>query len=110
MVIELSSFFEKLKDSLSVFKIPRESILHYLALLGILVIAFLIRAYPIIAYGYSLRAYDTFIQYMATRILEEKGLFYFLTNVDYNTWYPWGRSWTALYLGIPLTAFVLHKL
>jgi len=106
----LSSFFEKLKDSLSVFKIPRESILHYLALLGILVIAFLIRAYPIIAYGYSLRAYDTFIQYMATRILEEKGLFYFLTNVDYNTWYPWGRSWTALYLGIPLTAFVLHKL
>ena len=109
-MIELSSFFEKMKDSLSVFKIPKESVLHYLALAGILIIAFLIRAYPIIAYGYSLRAYDTFIQYMATTIIEKKGLLYFLTHVDYNTWYPWGRSWTALYIGIPFTAYILHKL
>ncbi len=110
MVIGLSSFLDRAKDALSVLKIPKESIFHYFALFGILLIAFLIRAYPIIGYGYSLRAYDTFIQYLATLIVEKKGLYYFLTAVDYNTWYPWGRSWTALYIGIPLTASILHRL
>ncbi len=110
MVILLPSLIERIKNVLSVFRISKETIFHYSALIGIFIVALLIRAYPIIAYGYSIRAYDPFIQLLATMMIEKNGPEFLFTTVDYNTWYPWGRSWTALYIGIPLTAATIHKL
>jgi len=110
MVILLPSLTERIKNALSVFRVSKETIFHYSALFGIFIVALLIRAYPIIAYGYSIRAYDPFVQLLATMMIEKYGPEFLFTTVDYNTWYPWGRSWTALYLGIPLIAATIHKL
>ncbi|MHA1616051.1 MAG: STT3 domain-containing protein [Candidatus Njordarchaeales archaeon] len=104
------SWKEKLRDFIKIFKIPVSSAMNLLALLLIVTIAFIIRIYPFIVYGASLRAYDPFIQLEAARYIEERGLKVFLCDIDYSIWYPWGRPWNALYIGIPLTGVILHKL
>jgi len=110
MVTALVSWTEKLKDFIKVFRIPLAAAINFIALLLITLIALLIRLYPLIAYGPSLRAYDTFIQFEAARFIEEHGLKEFLTAIDYMVWYPWGRRWNVLYIGVPLTGALIHKL
>jgi len=108
-VISLAKLIDTIKNALSVFRVSKETLLHIISLLGIFLIAFIARLYPVIAAGYSLRAYDTFVQYLSTILVEKHGLSYLLTKVDFNTWYPYGRSWTALYIGIPLFAALIHQ-
>ena len=106
----MAKIIEKLRDALGVFRISKEAALRFFALLGIFIIAFIIRAYPIIKYGISLRAYDPFVQYQLAMLIEKHGLKVFFNDIDFYAWYPWGRAFKALYLGIPLTALIIYKL
>lgn len=104
----MSKISEQLAAALATFKISRQGALRFFSLLGIFIIAFLIRTYPVFRQGYSIRAYDPFIQFYAAKYIEEKGIQAFLSDIDYFSWYPWGRNWAALYIGIPMIAVIIH--
>jgi len=108
-VIVVVSWKERLQLFLSVFKISKESALKILSLTGILILAILIRLFPVIKTGQCLiRAYDPYIQYYSSIFIEEKGLYEFLTSYDVQGWYPWLRAWKSLYIGLPLIGAILH--
>lgn len=92
------------------FKLSREFVLKWLALMSIYLIALLERLYPLLVNEAYIRAYDPYIQYYAAKMIEEMGLLNFLANYDPTFWYPWGKYVGAgLYLIIPLAAVIFHR-
>lgn len=99
---------EKLKDFVSLFKVPKESITKAIALVFIYVIGLMLRLYPIIQYGVDHKAYDPFIQYLATKILIKEGLVAMLSYYDYKFWYPYGNGLASLYIMVPILGAIIY--
>ena len=104
------SFKDKIVELLSFFKVPRQTISKFFALLIIYIIGLVLRLQPLILYGTNYRAYDPFIQYRATQILVEKGLLGMLEYYDFKYWYPFGTSLSGLYIMVPLIGATIYKL
>ncbi|MHA2363835.1 MAG: STT3 domain-containing protein [Candidatus Hodarchaeales archaeon] len=91
--------------------LKRETVLSQLALVAILLIAFILRFMQILEVDPTLRANDPYSQIVAARYINDHGLLNFFSWYDTESWYPYGRNWGNLhYVGTPLTAVILHRL
>jgi len=102
--------YDRLARFFSVFRVPRESLLRLSVLVIVLAVGLLLRLQPVLRYGVNHRAYDPFIQYLATQILLEKGLWGMLTYYDFKFWYPYGNSLSALYIVVPILGAIIYIL
>lgn len=89
--------------------INKAAVLRYLALLLIIIVAFLIRIYPFIPYETVFRAFDPWYQYRVTKYVFEHGFTEWFSWRDFMSWYPYGRDVPkSTYPGVPFTAVVLY--
>lgn len=100
--------YERLSSFFRVFKIPREALLRILTLIIAVTIGFILRVQPVLRYGIGQREYDTFVQYLATKLLLEKGLDGMLAHYDFKFWYPYGNSPSSLYIIVPILGAIIY--
>lgn len=101
---------DRLLKGLSVFKVSKKSVLKFLSITLIFVIAFMIRAFPIIKYGYGIRAYDPYVQRYTAQYIENHGLKAFFMLLDTQSWVPWGRQLGTFYIGVGGVGALFHSI
>lgn len=99
---------ERIRKGLSVFKISKGTTLKYLSLILIFIIGFLIRAFPVIEYGYNIRAYDPYVQFATAEYIREYGLKAFFRLFDTQVWAPKGRGLGKFYIGVGGVGALFH--
>ncbi len=102
--------YERLSRFFGVLKVPKETFLRLSALMITFIVGLLLRLQPVLRYGVNHRAYDPFVQYLATRILLEKGLYGMLAYYDFKFWYPYGNGLSALYIVVPILGAIIYSL
>lgn len=101
---------DRLLKGLSVFKVSKKSVLKFLSITLIFVIAFVIRAFPVIKYGYGIRAYDPYVQFYTAQYIKNHGLKAFFLLLDTQSWAPWGRKLGTFYIGVGGMGALFHVL
>ncbi|MED6183324.1 Dolichyl-diphosphooligosaccharide--protein glycosyltransferase subunit stt3a [Stylosanthes scabra] len=87
------------------------SVLAFLILLLIGVLAFSIRLFSVIKYESVIHEFDPYFNYRVTQFLTKNGIYDFWNWFDDRTWYPLGRViGGTVYPGLTLTAGTLYWL
>ncbi|KAL4320507.1 hypothetical protein AHAS_Ahas14G0017400 [Arachis hypogaea] len=85
------------------------SVLAFLILLLIGVLAFSIRLFSVIKYESVIHEFDPYFNYRVTQFLTKNGIYDFWNWFDDRTWYPLGRViGGTVYPGLTLTAGTLY--
>ena len=104
---QIKSFFEKYFLDI---KISKDTILIWISLIMIYLIALIVRLYPLLVNKAYIRAYDPFIQYYSAMQIEKYGLLNFIIRHNTEFWYPWGvYLGQSLYLIIPVAGVLVHQ-
>jgi len=99
-----------IKNRISRPQVTRTTILHYMVLYMIILLAFLYRVYPYFKYENILKAYDPYFQFRMAEYMNENGIGSFFNWHDGNTWFPQGTQWgESAYPGTPIVAVAIYK-
>ncbi|MHA1382395.1 MAG: STT3 domain-containing protein [Candidatus Helarchaeota archaeon] len=106
----------KIKNSLkSIFHRPtvhvgKDNILLVVLLICLIILAFIVRIFPIL-YSYPiLKAFDPYIQYSLTNYIIQNGYLAMFTWVNYQSWWPLGYVMYDFVPGTPMLAATLYHI
>ncbi|NIQ06307.1 MAG: hypothetical protein GWO20_11465 [Candidatus Korarchaeota archaeon] len=99
---------ERILKGLSVFKVSKRATLKFLSVTLMFILAFLLRAFPVIEHGYSIRAYDPYVQFYTAQYILDHGLKAFFSFFDTQSWVPWGRKLGTFYIGVGGLGALFH--
>lgn len=84
--------------------------IEILVLMLISILSFMLRIFSVIKYEAIIHEFDPYFNYKLTKILNEKGFYYFWNYFDDRSWYPLGRiTGPTLYPGLMLLTVLIYK-
>jgi len=107
----LSTSFKNFRDRMRAnINVRSQNFLFFIALLLIVILAFVIRISPLLRGGQLIKAFDPWIQYYNAEYINSHTLYEYFNWHDYKSWYPSGIDRFNLNPGLPFTVVVLYKL
>ena len=105
--VSLKNFRDRIRANVS---IKSQNILFFVALLLIVILAFVLRISPLLRGGELIKAFDPWIQYYNAEYINSHSLYEYFHWHDYKSWYPTGIDRYKLNPGLPFTAVILYKI
>lgn len=93
------------------YDFSRRAIAHNVSLIMILIIAAVVRLFPLIkGWDPQIKAFDPWMQVRAAEYLLDNGFSEFLLWYDELSWYPYGRAvGKSLYIAVPLSIVLVYQ-
>ena len=90
-------------------QIGKASVLLYISIILIFVIALVFRLFPILKYTSELRALDPYVQFKASQFIVDNGIVAFFNWHEFMAWAPAGvEMGPYLYLGTPFSGVFFY--
>jgi len=111
----ISDWFDRrgrdIKDHFEEYDIDRATIAHRVSLSITLIIAFVVRLYPLLlGWDPLIKAFDPWMQLRTAKYILSHGFWEFLVWHDPFSWYPYGRFiGTSMYIGVPLAVGLIYS-
>ncbi|MFV2014249.1 MAG: STT3 domain-containing protein, partial [Candidatus Heimdallarchaeota archaeon] len=106
------NFKRRINEHFEEYDFSRRAIAHNISLLLILIIAMVIRLFPLFkGWDPQIKAFDPWMQVRAAEFILDNGFAEFLLWYDELSWYPYGRAvGQSLYPAVPLSIVFVYKI
>lgn len=109
MQLKLKSRFLDFRDKIRTkIRVKKENFVFIIALIIIVIVAFLIRLSPIFVGPPLIKAFDPWIQYYSAEYLSQNGIYEYFHWHDFKSWYPEGIDRFRLRPGLQFTVSIIY--